>query len=147
MNKRHETLGEQLRREAQEYLADFMAIVRSLREAEGRIAFGLFAAVAVMMFVWFVSAIGFNPPNDHVLAFMSKWGIRQCRPVTNFTGSVLLIDLIVLMMLVVMCLGAMFAMVERMRKGLPRDASQLIALGVALLVFGVGGIVFMQIIC
>jgi amino acid transporter len=144
---RNETLGEQLRREAGEYLADLIAIIRSLKKAEGQIAALLFLAVFVIMGIWFITSLGFNPPNDHVTAFLNNLGMRPCRPISNFFGVILFINLFVLGLLVVMSLGALFSMIERMRQGLPRDARELITMATLMLVFGVGGIIFMKAIC
>ena len=144
---RKETLGEQLRREAGEYLSDFVAVVRSLKRSEGQIAALLFLAVFIIMGIWFINSLGFNPPNDHVTAFLNKLGMRPCRPISNFFGVILFINLFVLGLLVVMSLGSMFSMIDRMRKGLPRDARELITMAVLMLVFGIGGIIFMRAIC
>lgn len=140
-------LGTQLRREAREYLADIVAIIRSLKRSEGRIALLLFVAVGIMTVVWFITSLGFNPPNEHVNAFLRSLGQKPCRPINNFSGVVMFIDFVVLILLVVMSVGSLFSMIERMRQGFPREPRELIVLASLMLVAGIGGIAFMRFVC
>lgn len=142
-----EKLKAQLAQEAREYLADLREIREDLKSVEGWIAFGLVVSSAVMGTVWFLLSLGFNPANDHVTSFMAKFGVRTCRPLTNFSGVVLFVDFALLVFLTVVSLGNVLNMMRRVRQGLPREPRDLTVSAGLLLAAGVGGIAFMLSIC
>lgn len=142
-----ETLGERLAREAQEYLADLRELREDLKSAEGWIAFALVILALLMTAAWVIVSLGFNPANDHVTSFMYKFGLRPCRPVDNFGGVVLFVDLIMVLFLSVVSLGNVFNMMRRVKQGLPREPRELIISTSLMIITGVGGIIFMLRIC
>lgn len=142
-----EPLGERLAREAREYLTDLRELRDELRTAEGWIAFVLLILAGLMMAVWAIVSLGYNPPNDHILAFLRKIGLRTCRPVDNFSGVVIFVNLFLMMFLTVVTLGNVFNMTRRVREGLPRAPRELIISTSLMLIAGIGGIVFMLWIC
>ena len=144
---RKETLSEQLAREAREYLADLRALRDELKTVEGLIALGLGIAAILVTVAWCIVTLGFNPPNDHIVSFVYKFGMRPCRPVNNFSGAVMFIDMILLFFLVVVSFGNVFNMMKRVREGQPREPRDLIISSSLMLVVGIGGIVFMLWVC
>ena len=142
-----ETLSEQLSREAREYLADLRALRDELKTVEGLIALGLGIAAILVTVAWCIVTLGFNPPNDHIVSFVYKFGMRPCRPVNNFSGAVMFIDMILLFFLVVVSFGNVFNMMKRVREGQPREPRDLIISSSLMLVVGIGGIVFMLWVC
>lgn len=142
-----EKLRRQLAREAQEYLADLRDIRNGLRSVEGWIALGLVVASVIMTAAWLIVSLGFNPANDHVLSFMYKFGLRSCRPIDNFSGVVMFVDLVMVVFLAVISLGNAFNMMKRANRGLPREPRDLIISSALMLVVGIGGIVFMLWVC
>jgi hypothetical protein len=142
-----EKLKQQLAQEAREYLADLREIRDDLKSAEGWIAFALLAASAVIGTIWFLLSLGFNPANDHVMSFMAKFGVRTCRPLTNFNGVVLFVDFFIMIFLTVVSLGNVLNMMRRVRQGLPREPRDLTISASLMLFAGIGGIVFMLATC
>jgi hypothetical protein len=140
---RKETLGEQLARELQEYLADLRALREELKTAEGWIALALLILAALITAAWAIVSLGYNPPNDHVLSMLYKFGLRPCKPIDNFNGVVIFVDLFLLMFLTVISLGNIFSMMKRVREGQPREPRDLIISTSLMIAAGLGGIIFM----
>ena len=137
----------QLASEAREYLADLREVIEGLKQKEGWIALGLVIAVIVMTGVWFVSALGFSPPNEHVSRFLTNLGQRPCRPLSNVSGAFIFINLALTVFLAALALGSMFGLLLRMRKGLPKEPRELIITSSLLLLVGIAGIIFMRMVC
>lgn len=142
-----EKLKQQLAREVHEYLADLRAIRDDLKSVDGWIALGLGVLVILMSAAWIIVSLGFNPANDHVSSFLYKFGLRSCRPINNFNGVIVFIDFIVLIFLTVISLGNVVNMMRRANQGYPREPRDLIVTTSLMLVFGLGGIIFMLKIC
>lgn len=142
-----ERLKQRLVREASEYLADLRDIRADLKSIEGWIALGLLIASVLMMAAWLIVSMGFNPANDHVSSFMYKFGLHTCRPISNFSGVVMFIDLILVIFLSAISLGNVINMMKRASQGLPREPRDLIVSSVLMLIVGIGGIMFMLRIC
>lgn len=140
-------LKRQLAQEAREYLADLREIREGLKSVEGWIALGLLIAAVLMTLAWLVVSLGFNPPNDHVISLLYRLGLRPCRPVTNFSGVVMFVDLIMLVFLTVLSLGNVINMMRRAKQRLPREPRDLIVSTSLMLGVGIGGIVFMIQVC
>lgn len=142
-----EKLGRQLKEEVRDYLADLRALRDELKTVEGWIALGLGIAAVLVTVAWAIVTLGFNPPNDHIVSFVYKFGLRPCRPVDNISGAVMFIDMILLFFLVVVSFGNVFNMMKRVREGLPREPRDLIISTSLMLAVGIGGIVFMLWVC
>lgn len=142
-----EEIRRRLAQEAREYLADLRNLVESLKTVEGWIALGMVLGSVVVLLWWFVTALGFNPANEHVAMFMYKLGQRPCRPLSNVNGVIVFVDLVLLVLLAVFSVGNVFQMINRLRQGQPREPRDLIVTASMTVVAGVGGIVFMKVIC
>ena len=142
-----EKLKRQLRREALDYLADLREIRDDLSSAEGWIAFALIIAAVIMGAAWAVVSLGFNPANDHITSMLYRLGMRPCRPINNFSGVIIFVDMILLIFLTVVSLGNAINMMRRVREGLPREPRDLIISTSMMLVVGIGGIIFMLSVC
>jgi amino acid transporter len=142
-----EKLQQQLVREAREYLADLREMRDSLKSVEGWIVLGLIVATLFMAAAWAIVSLGFNPENDHVAAIIHTFGLRFCRPIDNFNGVILFVNLVMVAFLAVISLGNVFNMSKRVRQGLPREPRDLIVSASLLLLAGIGGIIFMLWIC
>ncbi len=142
-----ETLGERLAREASEYLADLRVMRDDLKIPEGWIAFALVVLAVLMTAAWVIVSLGFNPANDQVSAVLYKFGLRSCRPIDNFSGVILFIDLILVLFLSVITLGNVFNMMRRAKRGFAREPRDLIISASLMLVAGIGGIIYMLKIC
>jgi hypothetical protein len=142
-----EKLKAQLAQEASEYLADLRELREDLKSAEGWIALALTIAAVLITGIWFVVSLGFNPANDHVMSFMAKLGMRTCRPIDNFSGVVMFVDFVMIIFLTVVSLGNVLNMMRRVRQGLPREPRDLVVSTSLMLVAGIGGIIFMLMIC
>ena len=142
-----EKLKQQLRREALDYLADLREIRDDLSSAEGWIAFALVIAAVIMGAAWAVVSLGFNPANDHITSMLYRLGMRPCRPINNFSGVIIFVDMILLIFLTVVSLGNAINMMRRVREGLPREPRDLIISTSMMLVVGIGGIIFMLSVC
>jgi len=140
---RKETLGEQLAREAREYLADLRQLREDLRSAEGMIAVVLLVVAGLIAVAWVLVSIGFNPPNEHVTSTMNRLGLRTCRPIDNFGGVVVIIDMFVVIFLTVISFGNIVRMSARVQRGLPREPRDLIISSLLMIIAGVGGIAYM----
>lgn len=140
-------LKQQLAREAHEYLADLRHIRQDLKSVDGWIAFGLIVLVALMAIAWVIVSLGFNPANDEISRFMYRYRLHTCRPIDNFGGVILFIDLIILIFLTVISLGNVVNMMKRANRKLPREPRDLIISASLMLVVGIGGIIFMLRIC
>lgn len=147
MVMRKETLGEQLAREVQEYLADLRSLRDELKTAEGWLVLGLIILAVLIAAAWAIVSLGYNPPNDHILSMLYKLGLRPCKPIDNFNGVVIFVDLFMLMFLTVISLGNMFNMVRRVREGQPREPRDLIISISLMILAGLGGIIFMLWTC
>ncbi len=142
-----EKLRRQLAREAYEYMADLRALKEGLKSAEGWIALGLFVAALIIMVVWAVVSIGFSPPNEEMQVFMRKMGIRECRPVSNFSGVLIFVDMFMMLFLTAITLGNVLNVIARVKRGYPREPRDLIISSVMMLTVGIGGIIYMILIC
>ena len=142
-----EPLGERLRREALEYLADLRALRDDLKSAEGWVAFGLIVLAGLITIVWAVVSLGYNPPNDHILSMLYRFGLRPCRPIDNVSGVVIFVDLLLLLFLTVISLGNVFNMMKRVREGQPREPRDLIISTSLMIAAGLGGISYMLWTC
>ena len=140
-------LRQQLHRELLEYLADLREIRDDLKSAEGWITFGLLIAAVAIGVIWALVSLGFNPPNDHITSLLYRLGMRPCRPVTNFSGVVIFIDMILMMFLTVVTLGNAFNMMRRVRQGQRREPRDLIVSTLLMMAAGIGGIIFMIRVC
>lgn len=143
----YEQFKRQLAQEAREYLADIVAIKESLRSAEGWFVLGLVVMAVLITGAWGVVSLGFSPPNEHVMRFIMKLGLRVCRPVNNFAGVVIFINLFLLLFLTVISLGNALNVIARVKRGQPREPRDLIISTSLMLVAGIGGILFMTAIC
>lgn len=142
-----ETLGEQLAREVREYLADLRSLREDLQSIEGWIALGLIITAGLITLAWAIVSLGYNPPNDHILSMLYKFGLRSCRPINNVGFVVIFIDLIMLLFLTVVSLGNVFNMMKNVRQGLPREPRDLIISASLMIVAGLGGIIYMLWAC
>lgn len=142
-----EKFKRQLAREAREYLADLREMREGLKSAEGWIALGLVVAAILITGAWVIVSLGFNPPNDHILYAMRLFGMRSCRPISNFDGVVVIVDMFLLIFLTAVTLGNVVRMAARVKRGLPREPRELIISAGMMLVVGVGGILYMLRIC
>ncbi len=142
-----ETLKQQLAREANEYLADLRHIRDDLKSIEGWIAFVLVVLAVIMTAAWAIVSLGFNPANDHISYFMYRLGLHECRPIDNFGGVIVFVDLIMLIFLTVISLGNVVNMMRRVNRGFPREPRDLIISTSLMLAVGIGGIIFMLRIC
>lgn len=144
---RKETLGEQLRREAREYLADLRELRDGLKSAEGIIALVLVIVAALIAVAWMVVSLGFSPPNDHVTAWIHRLGMRPCAPISNFSGVIIIVDMFLVLFLTVVTFGNVARMATRVRSGLPREPRDLIISASLMIACGLGGIIYMMSIC
>ena len=142
-----EKLKQQLRQEALGYLADLRDLRDDLKSIEGWITLGLLLTAIVIGAIWAVVSLGFNPPNDHITSMLYRIGMRPCSPVTNFNGVILFVDMILLVFLAVVTLGNALNMMRRVRQGRPREPHDLIVTTSLFLFVGIGGIIFMLVIC
>ena len=142
-----EKLKRQLAHEAIGYLADLRAIKEELRSVEGWIALGLVLMAMAIGVAWAIVSLGFSPPNEHVTRFINLLGLRVCRPVSNFDGIVIFINLFMLMFLTVLSVGNVLIMIGRVKRGWDREPRDLIVSTSLMTVAGIGGIVYMLAIC
>ncbi len=142
-----EKLRQQLAEEARGYLADLRDIRDGLKSVEGWMVLGLIVAALLVATAWSIVSLGFNPPNDHVTAFVYKFGLRPCKPVDNFSGVIMFIDMILLFFLMVVMFGNVFNMMRRVKEGQAREPRDLIISTLLMLFFGIGGIFFMLWAC
>ena len=141
-------LKTQLAGEARDYLADFRDLRDSLRFAEGWLALGLLLISVVIVGAFFFLAIGFTPsPNSAVTSFIYSVGLRPCRDISNTTGVILFINLFVLLFLVTAVLGSVLSMMDRVKRGEPREPRELISTAALMIAVGIGGITYMAWIC
>jgi hypothetical protein len=142
-----EKLKRQLAREALEYLADIRAIRDELRSAEGWMALGLIVLAVVITIAWAIVSLGFSPPNEHVTRWINSLGLRLCKPVSNLQGVIIFVNLFVMLFLTVISIGNMLIMIGRMKRGWPKEPRDLIISTTLMVTVGIGGIIFMQVIC
>jgi hypothetical protein len=141
-------LREQLASEAREYLTDLRDLRDSLRSIEGWIALGLLLASLVMLGIFAYMAMGFSPnPNAEITSFIYRIGLRPCRELSNTSGVILFIDLFVLLFLVAVTMGCVLNMIGRVKRGEAREPRELITTASLMLVVGIGGIIYMSVIC
>lgn len=140
-------LKRELRQELREYLADLREILDDLKSIEGWIALGLIITAIVIGAVWALVSLGFNPPNDHITSILYRLGMRVCRPINNFSGVVIFVDMVMMLFLTVVSLGNAVNMMRRVREGQPRQPRDLIVSTSLMATVGIGGIVFMIAIC
>jgi amino acid transporter len=139
-------LQRRLAQEAREYLADLRNLAEALKRVEGWVTLGLVLAVIFMLVVWFITILGFDRLNMTISALGQSHG-KICKPIDNYTALVLIINAMMLAMLTVLSLGEMMRLLDRVRKGLPRQP-RLVAVPVAwMLLIGTAGIIYMRIIC
>ena len=137
----------QLAREALEYLADLRTIRDELRSVEGWMALGLVLMAILIGIAWAIVSLGFSPPNEHVTRFINQLGLRVCRPVSNLQGVIIFINLFVLLFLTVISVGNVLIMISRVKRGWSREPRDLIISTSLMAIFGIGGIIFMLVIC
>ena len=137
----------QLAREARDYLADLRDFRESLRYLEGWIALGLVLAAILMVVAWGFVTMGFNPPNEHIGAILYKFGLRACRPISNFSGVIVILDTFLLVFLTTITLGSVINQMDRVKRGRPRSPRELIVFASLMMVVGIGGIGYMRWIC
>ena len=142
-----ERIKRQLAREAREYMADLRDIRNGLRQVEGWIALGVVTAAILIGITWAYLSLGFNPLNEHNGWFMRKLGVRVCKPVTNVQGVIIIIDLLLMMFMSVITLGNAIQIIMRVNRGKPREPRDLIISASIMLVAGIGGAIFMKVIC
>ncbi len=140
-------LKERLAREAREYLTDLRNFRDALRSAEGWFTLMLVIAVIIMLTVWFITGLGFDRLNQVVSALGQTHGRRLCRPLTDFSALVIIIDAVTMCMLAVLALGEMMRLHDRIRQRRPKDLSQVTRPTVFMLVVGIVGIIYMRSIC
>lgn len=147
MNWDWDRLKRQLAREAREYLADLRDLRDGLKSIEGWIALALFIAAILMTAAWVIVSLGFNPPNEHISSMMYRFGMHVCRPITNVSGVIVIVDMFLLIFLTVIAFGNVVRMNARVRRGLPREPRELIVSTLLMLAAGTGGIIYMLWIC
>jgi uncharacterized membrane protein YidH (DUF202 family) len=108
---------------------------------------GLVISSLVMTVIWGLVSLGFSPPNEHVTRLVHTLGMRVCAPISNLSGVVIIIDLFLLLFLTTVSIGNALHVMERVGQGLPRESRDLIISTSMMLVVGIGGIVFMVMIC
>lgn len=140
-------LRQQLAREAHEYLADLRDIRDGLRYLEGWIALGLVVVAILIVIEWALVTLGFNPPNEHVSRFMYRFGMRSCRPISNFSGVIVIVDAMLLVFFTTLTLGSVINQMDRVKRGFERNPRELIVYAALMLLVGVGGIAYMRWIC
>jgi len=139
-------LEARLRHEASEYLADLRNFGEALKRTEGWVTLGLILAVIFMVVVWFITGLGFDRLNTVISALGQSHG-RICRPLTDFSALVVVIDAVVMGMLAIVTLGEMMQLLNRVNKGLPKRPGQVAIPAAMMLVVGIGGIIYMRAIC
>ncbi|GAB2181042.1 hypothetical protein DLREEDagrD3_12650 [Denitratisoma sp. agr-D3] len=132
------------RNELRDYLADVRDIIDALRHAEGWVALGLILAVLSVVAVWFITGLGFGGIN---VEGSLNLGSRHCRPISNFSGVVMFVDVVMMFLFGIMAIGEMLQVLERLRLGDPPQHRWVVLLTLGMLVSGVAGIVYMRIIC
>jgi amino acid transporter len=142
-----EKFQRQLAREAREYLADLREMRDGLKSIEGWIALALVIAALLMAAAWVVVSLGFNPPSEHISSMMYRLGMHTCRPITNVSGVIVIVDMFLLIFLTVITFGNIVRMSGRVRRGLPREPRDLIISTSLMLAVGLGGIIYMLWIC
>jgi hypothetical protein len=142
-----EKLKRQLAREAIGYLADIRALRDELRSAEGWMALGLVLMAISIGIAWAVVSLGFSPPNEHVTRFINLLGLRVCKPVSNLQGVIIFINLFVMLFLTVISIGNMLIMIGRIKRGWSKEPRDLIISTALMVTAGLGGIIFMLVIC
>jgi cytochrome bd-type quinol oxidase subunit 1 len=139
-----EKLGQQLRNEWRDYMADFRDIIDALRHVEGWVTLGLVLGVIAVIAVWFITGLGFD---QVTLVGSFRLSGRTCNPVNNVNGVLLFIDAFMMFFLGIMAIGEMLLLLDRVRKGDPSQPRQVAILAISMLVVGVFGIVYMRAIC
>lgn len=137
----------QLAAEARDYLAALREFRDNLRYLEGWITLALVVTTILMLVAWAFASMGFNPPSDHVGQFMYRFGLRSCRPISNFNGVIVIVDAMLLVFLIAVTLGSVLNQMTRVKQGLPRSPGESTFLILLMLAVGVGGIVYMRWIC
>lgn len=143
---RRETLGRRLRREAYEYMADLRNFAEALKRAEGWFTLGLLLMVLFMMAVWFITGLGFDRLNQVVSELGQPRG-RMCRTVGDIDALILILNAMLLFMLAILSLGEMMRLLDRARRGQPKEPRKVAAPAALMLVVGVAGIAYMRYIC
>jgi uncharacterized membrane protein YidH (DUF202 family) len=146
MARPKETLGQRLRREAYEYLADLRSLADALKRAEGWFTLALILAVIFMLVVWFITGLGFDRLNQAVGALGQPRG-TVCKPISDASGLVVIIDAIVMVLLAIVALGEMMRLLDRVRNGLPKEPRHVMVPAAFMLLVGIAGIVFMRLVC
>ncbi|MDO8932323.1 MAG: hypothetical protein Q7U97_08020 [Rhodocyclaceae bacterium] len=141
-----EKLQKRLAQEAYEYLADLRNMAQALKRAEGWFTLGLVLAVIFMLVVWFITGLGFDRLNLAINALGQSHG-RICRPLGEFSAMVIVINAVTMSMLAVLALGEMMRLLDRVRRGLPKQPRSVALPAALMLAVGTAGIVFMRYIC
>lgn len=139
-------LRRQLRREAQEYLADLRDFRESLRHLEGWLTLCLLLAVIFMVTVWFITGLGFDRLNS-LTGELGAWRPRICRPLDDFNAVTLVIDSLVMMLLAVVTIGEMMRLLDRKRSGRPANYRAVAIPAFFMLLAAIAGIIYMRMIC
>lgn len=137
----------QLAAEARDYRAALKEFRDNLRYIEGWITLALVVATILMLIAWAFASLGFNPPSEHVERFMYRFGLWSCRPISNFNGIIVIVDAMLLVFLIAVSLGSVLNQMARVKQGLPRSPGELTFLIFLMLVVGIGGIIYMRLIC
>ncbi|MDP1605793.1 MAG: hypothetical protein Q8L93_03980 [Rhodocyclaceae bacterium] len=142
-----EKLKQRLAHEARGYLADFRELREDLKSREGWIALALFVVALLMAATWALFSLGFSPPNYYVIATLHRIGMHTCRPISNFSGVILFVNLVLLVFLTAITLGNIIGLLARAKRGWPREPRDLIISASLMLAVGSGGIIYMRWIC
>lgn len=132
------------RYEWRDYMADLRDIIQALHHAGGWITLGLILMMVAVVAVWFITGLGFGETNASNSISLSS---RHCQPVSNFSGVLLFIDVVMMFLLGVMALGEMLQVLSRLRQGYPPQPRWVTMLAAGMVVVGVAGIVYMRFIC
>lgn len=140
-------LKQRLTREAREYLTDLRELREDLQSREGWIALALVFAAVLMAAAWVLVSLGFNPPNDTIIATLRRLSMHTCRPIDNFSGVIVFVNMILLIFLTAVTMGNIVRMLARVKRGWPREPRDLIISAGLMLAVGLGGIIYMRWIC
>jgi hypothetical protein len=141
-----ETLGERLRREAYEYLADLRTFAEALKRAEGWFTLALILAVLFMVAVWFVTGLGFDRLSQAASALGAPRG-KACKPVQDFDALVMILNAMLMFLLAIVSLGEMMLLLDRVHKGQAREPRKVAGPAALMLVVGIAGIAYMRYVC
>jgi uncharacterized membrane protein YidH (DUF202 family) len=141
-----EQLQRRLAQEAREYLADLRNMAEALKRAEGWFTLGLVLAVVFMIAVWFITGLGFDRLNLAISALGESHG-RMCRPLEDLQAMIIIIDAVTMTLLAVLALGEMMRLLDRIRRGIPKEPRRVAVPAALMLAVGIAGIIYMRVIC